>query len=78
MRFSTKKGKSMWRLERPNQICNYCKKLGHIKADCRDLKAKNGQAQWVDHKGDRLEEVNYIGTSTKVLTDNPNILSIEN
>ena len=27
------------------RICNYCKKPGHIKADCRTLKAKNDKAQ---------------------------------
>ena len=26
---------------RETRICNYCKKLGHIKADCRALKSKS-------------------------------------
>ena len=68
----------MWRLERPNQICNYCKKLGHIKADWCTHKSKNEKAQRVDRKRNRQEEVNNVGSSVEVLTDNPNILFIEN
>ena len=33
---------------RDNRICNYCKKLGHIKADCRELKAKTDKAHRAD------------------------------
>ena len=63
---------------RDNQICNYYKKPGHIKADCCALKANNDKAQRVDNKGGRQEEVNYICLSAEVLTENFNILSIEN
>jgi hypothetical protein len=38
--------------------CNYCKKPGHIKTECRALKAKNGKCT---HKGSRTEEVNFCG-----------------
>ena len=63
---------------RDNRTCNYCKKPGHIKADCRTLKAKSNKAKRADQKSGRHEEVNYIGSSTEILTTNPNILSIEN
>ena len=63
---------------RENQICNYCKKLGHIKANCRTVKARNEKAQRADHKGGKQEEVNYIDASAEVLTNDPNIVSIEN
>ena len=61
-----------------NRICNYYKKPGHIKADCRTLKAINDKTQRAYQKSGRHEEVNYVGSSIEVLTDNPNILSIEN
>jgi hypothetical protein len=62
--------------------CNYCKKPGHIKADCRALKAKNEKFQ---QKGNDVEEENFydsssmnsrrtIGATTK---DDPNILIVE-
>ena len=35
-------------------------------------------AQRVDHKGNRQEEVNFVGSSVEVMIDDPNILSIEN
>ena len=35
---------------RDNRICNYCKKPGHIKADCCVLKAKTDKAQRVIRK----------------------------
>ena len=63
---------------RDNRICNYCKKLGHIKDDCRALKPKTDKAQRADQKSGRHEEVNYIGSSANILTNDPNILSIEN
>ena len=43
-------------------IWNYCKKLEHIKAQCRALQAKNEKAQKTKHKGKRTEEVNYCGS----------------
>ena len=61
---------------RDNRTCNYCKKPKDIKADCRAFKARNKKAQRGDNKGCR-KEVNYIDEA-KVLTDNPNRLSIEN
>ena len=57
---------------------NYYKKLGHIKADCRALKAKTDKAQRADQKSNQHEEVNYVGSSAGILTTDPNILSIEN
>ena len=63
---------------RDNQICNYCKKPGHIKADCRALKAKTDKAQRADQKSGRHEEVNYVSSSAEILSSDPNILSIEN
>ena len=63
---------------RDNRICNYQKKPRHIKADFRALKAKTNKAQTPDLKSSRYEEVNYIGSSAKILTTDPNILSIEN
>ena len=63
---------------RDNRICNYCKKPGHIKADCLTLKAKNEKAQQADQKSGRHEEVNYVGSSAEILSSDPNILSIEN
>jgi hypothetical protein len=41
------------------RTCNYCKKPGHIKADCRALKAKNEK---FTQKGNRTEEVNFYGS----------------
>ena len=62
---------------RDNRICNYCKKPGHIKADYRSLKVKIDKALRADQKSNQHEEVNYVGSSAKILTTNPNILSIE-
>ena len=66
------------RTSRDNRTCNYCKKPGHIKADCHTLKARNETAQRDDQKGARQEEVNYIVFSAEVLLSDSNILSIEN
>ena len=63
---------------RDNRICNYCKKPGHIKADCQTLKSKTDKAQRADQRSNRHEEVNYVGSSAEILTTDPNILSIEN
>jgi hypothetical protein len=52
---------------------NYCKKPGHIKADCRALKAKNKKFK---QKGNCIEEVNFCGSSSmdvKSMEDDPNI-----
>jgi hypothetical protein len=62
--------------------CNYCKKPGHIKADCRALKAKNGKFM---QKGSRTEEVNFCGSSSTTkrrtnvdtMEDDANILTVE-
>jgi hypothetical protein len=67
---------------RGSLTCNYCKKPGHIKADCRALKAKNGK---FTQKGNRTEEVNFGGSSSTTLQrtngdtteDDPNILNVE-
>jgi hypothetical protein len=68
---------------RGSMKCNYCKKLGHIKADCRALKAKNGKFM---QKGSRTEEVNFCGSSSSTtlrhtngdtMEDDPNILTGE-
>ena len=67
-----------WSKFRDNRTCNYCKKLGHIKADFCALKAKNDKTQRADQKSGRHEEVNYFGSSTEVLSSDLNILSIEN
>ena len=61
-----------------NRICNYCKKLGHIKADSRALTTKTDTTQRADQKSSQHEEVNYVGSSAEILTTDPNILSIEN
>jgi hypothetical protein len=45
---------------RGSMTCNYCKKPGHVKTECRALKAKNGK---FTHKGRRSEEVNFCGSS---------------
>ena len=60
------------------RICNYCKKPGHIKADCRLLRSKTDKAQRAYQSSNRHEEVNYVGSSAEILTTDPNILSIEN
>jgi hypothetical protein len=65
-----------------SMTCNYCKKPGHIKADCRVLKAKNGKFR---QKGNRHEEVNFCGSSSTTLRrtngdtpkDDANILTVE-
>ena len=54
-----------------NKTFNYSKKLRHIKADCRAHKSRNEKAQRADQKGGQQEEVNYIGASDKVLTNDP-------
>jgi hypothetical protein len=62
--------------------CNYCKKPGHIKTECRVLKAKNRK---FTHKGSRNEEVNFCGSSCTTLRspigdtleDDPNILNVD-
>ena len=59
------------------RTCNYCKKPRHIKAEWSALKARNEKAQRSEQKGNR-KEVNFIGSSTEILLDNLNILSIEN
>jgi hypothetical protein len=67
---------------RGSMTYNYCKKLGHVKTECRALKAKNGR---FTHKGSRTEEVNFCGSSSTTLRstvggtpeDDPNILNVE-
>ena len=59
------------RKSQENRTCNYCKKPGHIKADCQALKAKIDKSQREDQKSGRHEEVNYIGSSAKILTRDP-------
>jgi hypothetical protein len=49
---------------RGSRTCNYCKKPGHIKTECRALKAKNGKFA---QKGNRTEEVNFCGSSSTTL-----------
>jgi hypothetical protein len=64
-----------------SMTCNYCKKPGHIKTDCRALKAKNGK---FTQKGSRTKEVNFCGSSSTTLRstiggtpkDDPNILNV--
>ena len=63
---------------RDNRICNYCKKSGHIKADCQVVKEKTDKAQRADQKSSRHEEVNYVGSSVEILMTDPNILFIKN
>ena len=63
---------------RDNRICNYCKKPGHIKDECRALKEKNDKAQRADQKSGRHDEINYVGSSAEIMTTDSNILSIEN
>ena len=53
---------------RETRICNYCKKPGHIKADCRLLRSKTVKAQRADQRSNRHEEVNYVGSSAEILT----------
>jgi hypothetical protein len=67
---------------RGSVTCNYCKKPGHVKTECRALKAKNGK---FTHKGSRTEEVNFCGSSSTASRstvgdtpeDDPNILNVE-
>jgi hypothetical protein len=67
---------------RGSVTCNYCKKPGHIKTECRALKAKNEK---FTQKGSRMEEVNFCGLSSTTLRstvgdtleDDPNILNVE-
>ena len=63
---------------RENRTCNDCKKLGHIKDDCRALKAKTDKAQRADQKSSRHEEVNcrirvYNGRIHTVHLDIPSL-----
>jgi hypothetical protein len=65
-----------------SMTCNYCKKPGHIKTECRVLKAKNRK---FTQKGSRMEEVNFCGSSSTTLRstvegtpeDDRNILNVE-
>jgi hypothetical protein len=67
---------------RGSVTCNYCKKPGHVKNECRSLKAKNGKPM---HKGSRAEEVNFSSSSSTASRsivgvtpeDDPNILNVE-
>jgi hypothetical protein len=67
---------------RGSVTCNYCKKPGHVKTECRALKAKNGK---FTHKGSRNEKVNFCGSISTTLRstigdtpeDGPNILNVE-
>ena len=64
---------------RDKRICNYFKKPGHIKADCRALKAKNEKAQRAG-KPNHTKEVNYCGstsTAERVTTEDTHILTVE-
>ena len=64
---------------RDKWICNYCKKAGHIKADCRALKAKNEKARRAGNQH-HTEEVNYCGstsTTERVTTKDTHILTVE-
>jgi hypothetical protein len=54
--------------------CNYYKKPGHMKTECRALKAKNGK---FTHKGSRNEEVNFCSTTGGTADDDPNIPNVE-
>jgi hypothetical protein len=62
--------------------CNYYKKSGHVKTECRALKAKNGK---FTYKGNLPKEVNFCGSSSTTLRstigdtleDDPNILNVE-
>jgi hypothetical protein len=66
-------------------MCNYCKKPGHVKADCRALKSKNQKSQKCDQRGNRTDEVNFCGSSSSsahltegvISEDDPNILILE-
>jgi ATP-binding cassette subfamily B (MDR/TAP) protein 1 len=70
------------RKSRGSVTCNNCKKPGHVKTECRALKAKNGK---FTHKGSRPEEVNFCGSSSMTLRstvgvtseDDLNILNVE-
>jgi hypothetical protein len=61
---------------------NYSKKPGHIKTECRALKAKNEK---FTQKGNCTEEVNFCRSSSRTLgstvegtpEDDPNILNVE-
>jgi hypothetical protein len=67
---------------RGSVTCNYCKKPGHVKTECRILKAKNGK---LTHKGSCNKEVNLCGSSSTTLRstirdtseDDPNIVNVE-
>jgi hypothetical protein len=63
-------------------MCNYCKKPGHIKTECRALKGKNEK---FTQRSSRTEEVNFCGSSSTTLRstigdtpeDDPHILNVE-
>jgi hypothetical protein len=67
---------------RGSVTCNYCKKPGHVKTECRALTAKNGKHP---HKGSRTEEVNFCVSSSPASRstvgvtpeDDPNILNVD-
>ena len=64
---------------RDKRICNYCKKPGHIKADCPTLKAKNEKAQRAG-QANRTKEVNYSGstsTAERITTEDTHMLTVE-
>jgi hypothetical protein len=67
---------------RGSVTCNYCKKPGHVKTECRAFKAKNRK---FTHKGSRNKEVNFSGSSSTTLPstirdtpeDDLNILNVK-
>ena len=61
-------------------MCNYCKKLGHIKADCQALKVKNKKAQTVVKHSNRSEEVHFLLSTSSIernTTKDTHILTME-
>lgn len=64
------------------QTCYYYRKLGHIKANCWALKAKNEKAQRYEQNDNRMEEVKFCGSSSintvrVIMQEDPNILTIK-
>ena len=59
--------------------CIYCKKVGHIKAQCGAIQAKNEKTKKYEHKGKRTEEVDYCGSisAAEVTRVDLNILTVE-